>query len=96
MKYRWRSLTDDQRIKLLLQSKQRLHPTHSPFQWNGAEQTRGRQVWCKAMETSMKSQDHYWATLIYVHHNLAGTPTARLTQFTCNSVNSPVWQRLEV
>lgn len=39
------------------------------FRWNGEEQRRGRQVWCNAVETVMKSADHHYATLNYVHHN---------------------------
>jgi putative transposase len=37
--------------------------------WNGEEGTRGRQVWCKAAETVIKSEGHYFATVNYVHHN---------------------------
>ena len=39
------------------------------FEWNGAERQRGRQVWCRAAETAMKSERHYWATVNYIHHN---------------------------
>lgn len=39
------------------------------FQWNGEENQRGRQVWCRAAETAMKSEGHFWATVNYVHHN---------------------------
>ena len=38
-------------------------------QWNGEEDCRGRQVWCKAAETAIKSERHFWAALNYVHHN---------------------------
>jgi putative transposase len=37
--------------------------------WNGEENSRGRQCWCKAVERSIRSERHYWATLNYVHHN---------------------------
>ena len=30
---------------------------------------RGRQVWCKAAETAMKSEGHFFATLNYVLNN---------------------------
>ncbi|HYG22532.1 MAG TPA: transposase [Verrucomicrobiae bacterium] len=39
------------------------------FQWNGEEQTRGRQVWCGAVERFMRNDAHFWATMNYVHHN---------------------------
>ena len=46
----------------------RLHGGSS-FQWNSEEETRGRQVWCRATETAMKSDRHFQATLNYIHHN---------------------------
>jgi putative transposase len=46
----------------------RLHGRTS-YRWNGEEQKRGRQVWCKAVDRDMRSVSHYWATLNYVHHN---------------------------
>ena len=39
------------------------------FQWNGEENTRGRKVWYNAAETVMKSVEHHYATLNYIHHN---------------------------
>jgi putative transposase len=39
------------------------------FDWNGEEQTRGRQVWCGAAERYMRNDRHFWATLNYVHNN---------------------------
>lgn len=38
-------------------------------QWNGGENTRGRQVWHRAVETVMKSEGHFWATVNYINHN---------------------------
>ena len=52
----------------LLHEIGRLHGRTSHV-WNGEQNCRGRQVWCKAAETAMKSDRHYWATLNYVHHN---------------------------
>jgi putative transposase len=46
----------------------RMHGTLS-FQWNGEEQTRGRQVWCGAVERYMRNERHFWATMNYVHNN---------------------------
>jgi len=39
------------------------------FDWNGAEQTRGRQVWCGAAERYMRNDRHFWATINYIHNN---------------------------
>jgi putative transposase len=38
-------------------------------QWNGEDNTRGRQVWHNCFERGIKSDRHYWASLNYVHHN---------------------------
>src|SRR5439155_23569018 len=37
--------------------------------WNLEDGRQGRKVWCNCVETVMKSDRHYWATLNYVHHN---------------------------
>jgi putative transposase len=39
------------------------------FEWNGADHTRGRQVWCGAVERYLRNEAHFWATINYVHHN---------------------------
>jgi len=39
------------------------------FDWNGEDDARGRKVWFNCVETGMKSDRHFWATLNYVHHN---------------------------
>ena len=39
------------------------------YDWNGEEQTRGRQVWCGAVERYMRNDAHFWATINYVHNN---------------------------
>ena len=39
------------------------------FLWNGQDNTRGRKVWCNCVETVVKSESHYYATLNCVHHN---------------------------
>jgi putative transposase len=60
-------LTTDQ-ILLVLKSLAKLHGRLS-FLWNGEENTRGRQVWCGAVEREMRGERHFWATMNYVHHN---------------------------
>ncbi|MCU0706018.1 MAG: hypothetical protein MUF18_18800 [Fimbriiglobus sp.] len=58
--------TDD--VLGLLADIGKLHG-RSSHRWNGEDNTRGRQVWCGATETAMKSDRHFRATLNYVHHN---------------------------
>jgi len=38
-------------------------------EWNGEDQTHGRQVWCGAVERYMRTDAHFWATINYVHNN---------------------------
>jgi putative transposase len=52
----------------LLKALGQLHGRTS-FRWNGEEACRGRQVWHRVVETEMKSERHFWATLNYVLHN---------------------------
>ena len=52
----------------LLHELGRLHGRISHL-WNGEDGQRGRQIWCKAAETAMKSNRHVCVTLNYVHHN---------------------------
>ena len=62
----YHALVATSEVLALLETLGKLHGRTS-FRWNGEEQTRGRQVWCKAVETVMKSADHHHATLNYVH-----------------------------
>lgn len=39
------------------------------FEWNGQDHQRGRKVWHRAVETRIKSHEHQWATINYIHHN---------------------------
>lgn len=55
-------------VKEAIQQLGRLHGRTS-FKWNRADDTRGRQVWFNAAETAMKSERHFWASLLYVFHN---------------------------
>jgi len=52
----------------LLHNIGKLHG-RTAFEWNGEENERGRKVWFSCVETRMKSERHFWATLNYVHHN---------------------------
>lgn len=64
----YHALVSTRDVKAVLKHLGQLHGRTS-FEWNGQENTRGRQVWCNAAETVMKSPDHYHATLNYIHHN---------------------------
>jgi putative transposase len=55
-------------IKRFLRELGRLHGRCS-FKWNGEEKCRNRKVWFSAVETAMKSERHFWATMNYVLHN---------------------------
>jgi len=61
-------LADASDVRGLLKQVGLLHGRTS-HQWNGEEDRRARQVWCKAAETAIKSERHFWAALNYVHHN---------------------------
>jgi putative transposase len=64
----YHALIDTPSVKQLLADIGRLHG-RSSFDWNGEEGTRGRQAWCNAAETAMKSEGHYYASLNYVLNN---------------------------
>lgn len=70
-------LADTEDILGLLKQIGLLHG-RSSHEWNGEENLRRRQVSCKAAETSMKSERHFWAALNYVHHNPVRHGYARL------------------
>src|SRR5437588_12821740 len=55
-------------VSVALSALGRLHGQTS-YDWNGQEQQRGRKVWCSAAETAMKSERHFWASLLYVLNN---------------------------
>jgi len=52
----------------LLKDLGRLHG-RTAFLWNKEDGRRGRQVWCKAAETAMKSDRHACVTMNYIHNN---------------------------
>ena len=55
-------------VNQLLARLGRLHGRAS-YDGNGEDQRRGRQVWCNAAETAMKSERHFYASLLYVLNN---------------------------
>jgi putative transposase len=46
----------------------RLHG-RSSFVWNGEDNLRGRQVWCHGFDRIIRTRDHFFASLNYVHNN---------------------------
>lgn len=52
----------------LLSELGRLHGSTS-YRWNGEDNSRGRKVWFNAAETVIKSERHFWASVVYVWHN---------------------------
>lgn len=59
-------LTD--RINEFLTALGKFHGSSS-HRWNGEDDIRGRKVWFRAVERSMRSERHFYATLNYVHNN---------------------------
>lgn len=55
-------------VKSLVQVLARLHG-RSSHAWNQEEKTRGRKVWHGVSDRAMRSPEHFWATLNYIHHN---------------------------
>jgi putative transposase len=70
-------LLESANILKLLHPLGRFHGRTS-HQWNGEEDTRGRQVFCKATERFMRSERHFFTTLNYVHNNPVHHQYARL------------------
>ena len=57
-----------ERIKEVLRLIGQFHGSSS-FRWNGEDEFRGRKVWYRCVERSMRSQRHFYATLNYIHNN---------------------------
>jgi putative transposase len=55
-------------IDELLRRLGKFHGSTS-FRWNGEDGIRGRKVWFRAVERSMRSERHFFASLNYVNHN---------------------------
>lgn len=61
-------LVQTDRLKELRSAIGRFHGRTS-FRWNGEDGQRGRQVWHNCLDSGIKSQRHYWASINYIHHN---------------------------
>jgi putative transposase len=55
-------------VRELLAELGRLHGSNS-YRWNEEDESRGRKVWFNSAETRIKSERHFWASLVYVLHN---------------------------
>ena len=55
-------------IKLVIRNLGQLHGRTS-FLWNGEESQLGRKVWHSATDRGMRGNNHFWATVNYIHHN---------------------------
>jgi putative transposase len=64
----YHALVDCGDVRDLLSDLGRLHG-RSSFVWNGEDGTRGRKVFFRAAERTMRSEAHAWATINYVHNN---------------------------
>jgi putative transposase len=64
----YHALIQTDNVLKVLHELGRLHGRLS-FSWNGEDATRGRKVFHGAVERSMRSERHTWATLNYIHHN---------------------------
>jgi putative transposase len=64
----YHALIETSAILDVLDDLARMHGRLS-FDWNGEEKSRGRQVWCGAVERYLRNDRHFWATINYVHNN---------------------------
>lgn len=55
-------------LKETISALGRLHGRTS-HAWNGEDGLRGRRVWCAPADRMIRSTDHFWATVNYIHHN---------------------------
>ncbi|MBN2103762.1 transposase [bacterium] len=55
-------------VKFIAATLGRLHGRTS-FMWNGEDQQRGRRVWHRCADRSIRNENHLWATVNYIHHN---------------------------
>jgi putative transposase len=42
---------------------------NTSYRWNREDQTRGRRVWFKYSDRKIRTEDHFFAALNYIHHN---------------------------
>ena len=64
----YHALVATENVLGLLREIGRMHGRTS-HAWNGEENSRGRQVFFRAVERAIRSDRHFWATINYVHHN---------------------------
>ena len=64
----YHGLVITENISALLYELRLLHG-RTAFAWNGEDGRRGRKVWSGVLETAMKSDRHFWASMNYIHNN---------------------------
>jgi putative transposase len=64
----YHALLETEDVITLIKRLGRLHGKTS-FEWNGEEGTRGRKVFCGAVEREIRSERHFWSTMNYVLNN---------------------------
>jgi putative transposase len=64
----YHALVENRNVKGLVRQLGKLHGRTS-YDWNGEEDRRRRKVWFNVVETAMKSERRFWATMNYVLHN---------------------------
>jgi putative transposase len=77
-------------IEAMRQELGRLHGGSS-FNWNGEENTRGRQVWFNCFDRVIKSHRHFWASANYIHHNPVHMVTSIVGRIGCGRVRRSFW-----
>ncbi len=55
-------------LKSLLKKVGQFHGRYS-YEWNNEDNQRGRKIWHRCFDRSIRSDRHFWATVNYVHHN---------------------------
>jgi putative transposase len=55
-------------IKTFVSSLFKLHQT-TGFYWNKEDAAKGRRIWCNLLDSVIKSDRHYWATINYINNN---------------------------
>jgi len=64
----WHALIGTTDLKSVLKGIARLQGMHS-FEWNGEDDTRGRQCWHCCADRRIRSEAHFQAARNYIHHN---------------------------
>jgi putative transposase len=64
----YHALVQCEQLKKVFNELGRLHGRTS-FLWNAEENSRGRKIFYRASDRTIRSERHFWATMNYIHHN---------------------------